>query len=111
MVLFLFIGDELLDIHGDSLSGLTVAEVVEIIHHAPTEFLATVRPVISVHKALKQDFSKTNYADIVHFKSDSNGSTNGSSHAVINGASDEDSEYATIKDAEKKTKNHSRVRL
>lgn len=111
MVLFLFIGDELLDIHGTPVTGLSVADVVEIINNSPIEFLATVRPVTSVHKALKQDFSRINYADIVHFRPRSNGSTNGSTHPVTNGVSNEDSVYATIEDAEKRPNHHSRVNL
>lgn len=39
--------------------------MVEIIRAAPTEFLATVRPVNSVRKALRQDLSKTHYAEVV----------------------------------------------
>ena len=42
-----------------------MSEVVEIIRAAPTEFLATVRPVNSVRKALRQDLSKTNYAEVI----------------------------------------------
>ena len=57
-----------------SLSGLSVTEVVEIIRDAPNEFLATVRPVTSVRKALQRDFREIKYADIVHF---SNGASHG----------------------------------
>ena len=71
---FFLPGDELLDIHGVALSGLSVTEVVDIIRDAPTEFLATVRPVTSVRKALQRDFREIKYADIVHFK---NGAPNG----------------------------------
>ena len=55
------------------MSGLSVTEVVEIIRDAPNEFLATVRPVTSVRKALQRDFREIKYADIVHFG-------NGASH-------------------------------
>lgn len=62
------IGDEILDIHGVTVFDKSVAEVVEIIRQCPTEFLATVRPITSVHKALKTDFRKTNYSSVVHNK-------------------------------------------
>lgn len=82
--------DELLDIHGVSISGLSVCEVVDIIRNAPNEFLATVRPVTSVRKALQHDFREIKYADIVHYK---NGASNGN-HRVTPSTRDDD--YATV---------------
>lgn len=58
------------------MTGLTISEVAAIIRETPAQFLATVRPVASVQKALKQDFTRIDYADIVHFKTD-DGRTNG----------------------------------
>ena len=71
-ILSIIIGDEILDIHGVTIFNKTVAEVVNIIKQSPTEFLATVRPIASVHKALKNDFRRINYSSIVHKPTDSN---------------------------------------
>ena len=96
----LVLGDEILDIHGVSLSGKSVAEVVEVIRKAPTEFLATVRPVTSVHKALKKDFSRTNYVDVVHYGKQSsvpNGKVHERNGEINNHTSENGSyEYATV---------------
>ena len=93
-------GDEILDIHGVSLAGKSVAEVVEVIRKAPTEFLATVRPVTSVHKALKKDFSRTNYVDVVHYGKQSsvpNGKVHERNGEINNHTSENGSyEYATV---------------
>ncbi len=62
----LSIGDEILDIHGESVFNKTVAEVVDIIKQSPIEFLATVRPIASVQKALRNDFRRINYSSIMH---------------------------------------------
>ena len=84
------------------MSGLTVNEAVDIIRQSPNEILVTVRPVTSVHKALKKDFSRINYSDIVHFKGERNGGavisdgshSNGMAHS--NGGSCDDAEYAVV---------------
>lgn len=57
--------------HGVTVSGLSVSEVVDVIRNAPIEFLATVKPVnTSAHKQ-KEVPSDVMYADIVH--NDTNG--------------------------------------
>jgi len=66
----LLIGDEILDIHGTTVTGKSVDEIVQIIRECPDEFLATVRPVVSVRKpndpqiieGLRQ---KTNYSKLI----------------------------------------------
>jgi hypothetical protein len=101
-------GDELLEIHGTSIPGLSVCEVVEIIRNAPREFLVTVRPVTSVHKALKQDFTRIKYSDIVFDKNSSRamivngGDSNG--QASNSCSSNEECEYAEIREVPKKSK-------
>lgn len=86
-----------MDINGHSIIGLTIAEVADIIRESPREFLTTVRPVASVHKALKQDFTRTNYTDIIHFKTDSNGLSNGGAlDTPSNNGSNEEYQYAVI---------------
>ena len=58
-------GDQILDIHGTSVSGLQVAEVVEIIKKAPNQFLATVRPITALTKDHQADTSSVTYSEIV----------------------------------------------
>jgi len=66
----LSIGDEIIEIHGKTVTGKTVEEIVQIIRECPDEFLATVRPVVSVRKKddpyiLQGLHEKTNYSQIV----------------------------------------------
>ena len=64
------VGDEILDIHGTTVTGKSVEEIVQIIRDCPDGFLATVRPVVSIRKpndpqiieGLRQ---KTNYSELV----------------------------------------------
>ncbi len=59
-------GDEILDIHGTPVTGLTVLEVVEVIKSVPEEFLATVRPITALkQRAQPADTSRTMYSTIV----------------------------------------------
>ena len=58
-------GDQILDIHGMSVSGLQVAEVVEIIKKAPDQFLATVRPITALTKGQQADTGSVTYSEIV----------------------------------------------
>lgn len=58
-------GDEILEIHGVPVMNKAVPEVVEIIKQCPTEFLATVRPITSVHKRAPNP-SRVDYSSIVH---------------------------------------------
>ena len=59
------LGDEILDIHGSTVTGLAVAEVVVIIRAAPEQFLATVRPITALKKGHVQDTGRITYSDIV----------------------------------------------
>ena len=68
------IGDEILEIHGTTVTNKSVEEIVQIIRECPDEFLATVRPLVSVRKPndpqiLEGLHQKTNYAKM--FFSDS----------------------------------------
>ncbi len=59
-------GDEILDIHGTTVTGLTVKEVVEVIKSVPEEFLATVRPITALKRRNDPaDTSRTMYSTIV----------------------------------------------
>lgn len=59
-------GDEILDIHGTPVTGLTVKEVVEVIKSVPEEFLATVRPITALKRKVQpSDTSRTMYSTIV----------------------------------------------
>lgn len=60
------IGDEILEIHGTTVTNKSVDEIVQIIRECPDEFLATVRPLVSVRKPndpqiLEGLHQKTNY--------------------------------------------------
>lgn len=119
-LLSILTGDELLEINGHTVTNLTIAEVADILRESPREFLATVRPVTSVHKALKEDFARIEYADIVHFKSiESNGITNESSasssppdSSMSDEGSSEDCQYAVInKKKVTKTNGHSPAKV
>ena len=87
------------------MSGKSVSEVVEIIRQAPTEFLATVRPITSVHKALKHDFDKMEYCSVVHQFPDSSPSSekcNNYGYTTVNGENSSFNgsyEYATVREA------------
>ena len=59
------LGDEFLDIHGSSVTGLAVSEVVVIIRAAPDQFLATVRPITALKKGHVQDTGRITYSDIL----------------------------------------------
>ncbi len=58
-------GDEILDIHGTSVTGLTIKEVAEVIKNVPYEFLATVRPITALKRRAAPDTSRTVYSTIV----------------------------------------------
>ena len=70
VTVYFFIGDEIIEIHGKTVTGKTVEEIVQIIRECPDEFLATVRPVVSVRKKddpyiLQGLHEKTNYSKII----------------------------------------------
>ena len=63
------VGDEILEIHGTTVTNKSVDEIVQIIRECPDEFLATVRPLVSVRKPndpqiLEGLHQKTNYTKI-----------------------------------------------
>jgi len=58
-------GDEILDIHGTTITGLQVAEVAEVIKSAPEEFLATVKPITALKKGQKAETSRVTYSEIL----------------------------------------------
>ena len=59
------LGDEFVDIHGKSVSGMTVAQVVEVIKGAPDVVIATVRPITVLKKFQQIDTSRTQYSTIL----------------------------------------------
>ena len=64
--MYITIGDEILEIHGITVTNKSVDEIVQIIRECPDEFLATVRPLVSVRKPndpriLEGLHQKTNY--------------------------------------------------
>ena len=59
------IGDEFVDIHGKSVSGMTVAQVAEVIKAAPEVVIATVRPITVLKKFQQSDTSRSHYSTIL----------------------------------------------
>ena len=82
-VYFPFLGDEILDIHGKSVTGLEVAEVVEILRSVPEKFMATVRPITALRKGYQADMGKIIYSEIV--PTTANSPTGGKTFIVANG--------------------------
>lgn len=58
-------GDEFVDIHGKSVTGMTVAQVVEVIKAAPEVVIATVRPITVLKKFQDRDTSRSHYSTIL----------------------------------------------
>ena len=58
------IGDEILDIHGTTVTGMQVSEVVEVIKRVPNQFIATVRPLTSISKNRHVDTGSVLYSEI-----------------------------------------------
>lgn len=58
-------GDEFVDIHGKAVSGMTVAQVVEVIKAAPEVVIATVRPITVLKKFQLTDTSRSHYSTIL----------------------------------------------
>lgn len=97
--------------------GLSVNEVTAIIRDTPSQFLATVRPVTSIQKALKEEPSHALYSDVVHFKA-GNGRNwlNGQSPplpvrvtAVDGGDSDDEEVAYAVVNKERQTNNVGRT--
>lgn len=64
-LLFFLLDDEILDVNGTTITGLTVAEVGKVIQSCPHEFLATVRPVTTLKKLRQSDNGRVNYVNIL----------------------------------------------
>ena len=62
---FVYLDDELLDVNGVSITGMTVAEVGKVIQSCPDEFLATVRPITTLKRIRTNDVSRVNYVTIL----------------------------------------------
>ena len=59
------LGDEFVDIHGKSVSGMTIAQVAEVIRAAPEVVIATVRPITVLKKFQQSDTSRSHYSTIL----------------------------------------------
>ena len=57
--------DELLDVNGVALSGMSIAEVGQVIRNCPDEFLATVRPITALKKLRPPDVKRVNYITVL----------------------------------------------
>lgn len=51
--------------NGVALSGLTVAQVGQVIRMCPDEFLATVKPITALKKVRPPDVARVNYVTVV----------------------------------------------
>ncbi len=57
--------DELLDVNGVTITGMTIAEVGKVIQGCPNEFLATVRPITTLKRIRQGDVSRVNYVTVL----------------------------------------------
>eukprot|EP00118_Oscarella_pearsei_P026794 m.310467 g.310467 ORF g.310467 m.310467 type:complete len:356 (+) comp51822_c0_seq1:129-1196(+) len=58
-------GDQILEIHGRSLAGLSMEEIVKILKDAPTVFIATIEPMTSTSRPpIDPDAPPVDYAQI-----------------------------------------------
>lgn len=57
--------DEILDVNGVTITGMTVAEVGQAIRNCPGEFLATVRPLTALKKLRPPDVIRVNYVTVL----------------------------------------------
>lgn len=57
--------DEILDVNAIRITGMTVAEVGQVIRNCPDEFLATVRPITTLRKIRPPDVTRVNYITIL----------------------------------------------
>lgn len=57
--------DELLDVNGVSITGMSVAEVGQVIRTCPKEFLATVRPLTAHKRVRPPDVTRVNYVTVL----------------------------------------------
>ena len=64
---FDIIDDELLDVNGTNLSGMTVAEVGQVIRNCPTEFIATVRPITSLKRLRPPEDRRISYVTVLPY--------------------------------------------
>ena len=59
------VDDELLDVNGINITGMSVAEVGQVIRACPEEFLATVRPITAHKKVHPPDVTRVNYVTVL----------------------------------------------
>ena len=64
-VYILPVDDELLDVNGITLTGMSVSEVGKVIHDCPEEFLATVRPITALKKLQPPDVIRISYVTVL----------------------------------------------
>lgn len=58
--------DEILDVNGITITGMTVTEVGHVIRSCPDEFLATVRPITALRKLRPPpDITRVNYVTVL----------------------------------------------
>lgn len=62
---FFMTDDEILDVNGTCITGMTVTEVGQVICNCPDEFLATVRPITTLKKFRPPDVMRVNYTTIL----------------------------------------------
>ena len=79
---YVFSGDEFVDIHGKSVTGMILAQVVEVIKAAPEVVIATVRPITVLKKFQEKDTSRSHYSTIVP-QATPTGETNGAKASII----------------------------
>lgn len=68
--------DELLDVNGVTITGMTIAEIGQVIRNCPEEFLATVRPITALRKHPPSDATRVNYVTVLPNLSSSKASAN-----------------------------------
>lgn len=51
--------------NGVTITGMTVAEVGQVIHACPDEFLATVRPITALKRIRPPDTTRVNYVTVL----------------------------------------------
>lgn len=67
--------DEILDVNGINITGMSVAEVGQVIHTCPEEFLATVRPITAHKKVHPPDVTRVNYVTVLPVLNSAKGET------------------------------------
>lgn len=65
VILCMSADDEILDVNGVTITGMTVAEVGQAIRNCPDEFLATVRPITTLKRLRPPDVIRVNYITVL----------------------------------------------